>query len=334
MNKATKALVWCIALLAVGEACLRVIEASPVRAQEDVPRFETDRPYILVLGTSRARRGLWPLRVERAWAQQTGRRPWNGIVWEKAATYIGFHKTYMQEIRPWAARAELPHSVLAVEICGASMNDSYMRDEEARYARVNTFLPDLRAGDWDGAAHELRVHAFRFTEVRGIIDDRFGSSDDPDDEVIEAEDADPDGDGEGTDQALLGHYLRRYRWGQGYKGFDPREGTIDDLKFEMIRRQYTETLLKDYARGGIQTEYLTKLVSAARDDGFRVVFFILPITAEHKEFWPAGGYESYVAAGEDLAADLGVPLVNFDRDFPMAPDEFRDTNHLKVEGAE
>ncbi len=337
MNKATKALIWCAALMIASEVGIRTLESGPIRVVDDAPSFETRRPFVFVLGTSRVRRGIWPRVIEKAWAEETGHRPWVASIWELAVTNIGLYKIYLDEIRPWAKKSTIPNGVLAIEICGASMNDSYMRDEEARYAHVSTFGKHLRAGDLSDASSQLLVSSARFTEIKGIIEDRFGKGERQ--EEIRIEDGEKmEDNGESAPQSgkrktSLAQYLHRYSWGRGYKGFDPHHGTMDDLRLEKIREQYTGTLLKDYALGGIQIKYLKKLVKSAREDGLKVVFFILPITADHREFWDGDMYAAYVAAAEEVAAELGVPLHNFDRDFEISPDEFRDTNHLKEVGA-
>lgn len=336
MDKATKAVFWCVALIVLGEVCLRAIEASPLPDSERVPRFETDRPYILVLGSSRVRRGMWPRQIERTWIRETGTRPWAASIWEKAVSYVGLSRIYLDEIRPWAGSSSIPNKLLAIEINGTSLNDSYMRDDEARYAEINTFATDLRAGKTDEASRQLMLASVRFTEVKGIVSERFGigerqevtESDGTENKIEEQIEREDDGG------LTLPRYLRRYAWGQDFKGFERRAGAFSAEKLSDVREQYRTSLLKDYALGGIQHDYLRKLVQNAREDGFSIVLFIMPIAEEHREFWRAGQYEEYIAAAEALAAEFDAPLFHFDRDFPMRADEFQDTNHLNEIGAE
>ncbi|UCE86451.1 MAG: hypothetical protein JSU66_01565 [Deltaproteobacteria bacterium] len=307
MHPTSKAAIYCLAFLVAAELLLRVLDPT---AREISTRWLDGRETVsFVLGTSRTLRSVDPRAVEAALEESGVAGAWVANLSQKGATTIGLHRHYMRTIHPIAARIP-KRGVVAIEVRGAGLNDSYFPPSDRAYVpsrdAAGGRLAAVSAAGIDGLSrHALQQLAI----VRArdwILRSWAGTGDAPD----------------------------VPRWAQGRKGWEPfARPRPPDLRAAFQRDRYQRHRLHDFRLGGIQTEYLVRLVRQIRSDGFRPVAYLLPVTDIHRGFYAAGQYAEFLEHVADVADRERFPFVDLDSGHGYGDEAFFDTHHLAPESA-
>lgn len=327
MDTKTRSVIVALALLAAAELGLRWMERAPEG------RLPADRPVVIVLGTSRSRAGLSPEVIARALFVKGIHDPWVANASLEASTSVGLYETYMSQIHPFAGGAggtgsgEGEPVVIAIEVRGSGLNDSYMSAEESEYAerfrledgdlREVGFLELFADGRFAPASRSL-LGRLRIAHGVDTIRPRVAAlwSDDE------------DSDGHLDHGPLTGSDAP---WAAGTRGWVPYPDVQEpNLREGMWRTHYQTVLLMDFELGGVQTDFLRLLVRRIRADGFRPVLYCMPVTEIQRGFYAPGDYARYLRHVGEVAAEEGVPFVDFDSTLGVPLEAFTDTHHLRV----
>jgi hypothetical protein len=215
----------------------------------------------------------------------------------------------MKKIHPVAARIP-SRGIVAIELRGGGLNDSHFPPRDKAYlpSRDGSSgrLADVRAAGADG----LSQHALQKLAIVNARDWIFG----PESRPTDAENV-PE-------------------WARGRKGFDPFDRQRPpDLEESIERDRHQNRLLTRFHLGGIQTEYLVRLVRQIRSDGFEPVAYLMPVTDIHRGFFEAGGYADLLRHVAAVAESEGFAFVDLDSGHGFEYDAFHDTHHLTPETA-
>lgn len=323
MERKTRSLLYALGFLLLAEAGLRGLEA-----RRGTERLASGRPLVFILGTSRSVRGLRPADVEEQLRADGVEDPWVGNVSKAQLTNVGLVERYLEQLHPLIEEGQPPGGVVAIEVRGSGLNDRYVTPEEAQFLERS---PEVLAGaagttappiTTEGSAADvlarttlarLRIARARET-LLPLLEGPWHAE--PAEEE-ERERADPG----------LAYLSRTWARGErGWTGYPPR--SVKGLHRSMWRPHYRKILLADYTLGGLQTQALERLIELVREDGFRPVLYVLPITEVHRGFYRDDDYERFKHHAAELARRTAVPLVDLDRDVELAEDEFYDTQHV------
>lgn len=326
MSKATKALLICLATIALSECALRWL----LTRSQDLEGVPTDRPVTFVLGTSRTQSAIDPLVVEPELAKLGIPSPWVADVASNALTTMGELLLYLDAIRPLARGR---HGIVAIEVRYEGLNDHYATTAEVESVlkgRMKTLLPDHEINELLQARFEDPVQHIGSSRWLENLTTQHIS-----DLAHAATGRLVLGSGRDTLRAL-GHQVAVLFGAQaappfavGKKGFAPQLGARkDDLDVGRWGPHYRDELMRRLAQGGLQFHALEKIIALAREDGFQPVMFVMPVTDIHKTFLPPGMWANSVKLVADLAAREHVPLVDFDADGKWGHELFFDTHHM------
>ena len=377
MSKPIQSIVYAMALVAVAELVLRIplerqsAPAAPEAAETTSPDVrpesgETpDVPIYFALGSSRTKRGIDPDLVERALQQEGVADAWVGNVSYVGLTMPFLYRLYMDDIHP-IVRDQPIRGVLAIEVRGSALNDSYMQDTERAYVTRGKF-PEIEplvldpekeggdssdavapradedgvavrlfTGDFEGAAKLLmswlRVAQGRDETLRWIERVRRSGA-----EPIEAvPDDEPESGGDAsvssasTRAAKQRILASRRGWTKGDRGYKALEANAVEgsLQVGKWRRRYQGELLVDYRVGGVQCDFLRRIIRQARNDGFVPVLYLMPITDIHRGFYILDDYERALEAARRVAEVENVPFIDLDTGHDYPESAFQDTHHL------
>jgi len=321
MERKTRSLLYALGFLLLAEAGLRALES-----RRDTERLTSERPLVFILGTSRSIRGLRPADVEDALRADGIDAPWVGNVSKAQLTDVGLVERYLEELHPLVEEGRSPGGVVAIEVRGSGLNDSYVTPDEEHFlerspealagaAEVTVPVTSVEGSSADALARttlsRLRIARARET-LLPLLEGTWKAAP----ARKEEEDAD----------AVLAGLPRAWAQGErGWVGYPPR--SVKGLHRSMWRPHYRK-ILADYTLGGLQTRALERLIELVREDGFRPVLYVLPITAVHRGFYRDDDYERFKRHAAELARRTAVPFVDLDRDLELTEDEFYDTQHV------
>lgn len=250
--------------------------------------------------------------------------PWGANASLLAATTLDIYRTYMEEVRP-LRRFARPGGIVAIEVRGARMNDSYIapRDRAYLYAQSGSLrnpsqrLAALRAGAVDGLTRFLlgRLAIVKARErIRNLVRRTAPSS---------------GRGGEDFADAGLWEKMTWPSWARGDKGWYAHRGPRSpDLKERRTRKVYQNRILRGYRLGGIRSEYLVRLIRQVHADGLLPVAYAMPLTQLHRSFYPPEKYAAFLRHMRELAEREGFPFVDLDSDHGLPLSDFHDTHHL------
>jgi len=304
MGTKTRSIVWGLLFLVLAEFALRAGEARAVPTGS----LPSERPLCLALGTSRTEHAVQPAIAENALQEAGIDNVWVANVSEVALTMVGLYRRYMQEIHPRVAGDSKPR-ILAIEVRGSGLNDSHMEERELLYVRQQGF--DRAHAQTADMTFGVDAFAQRLLSQLALSRAR---------EIIE--------------RVLDPKELAQPEWMEGRKGWMVFTGpSPQDMKANLNRERYRNKLLADYRVGGIQTDFLRRLVEQAQADGWSVVLFIPPVTLTQREFWKPEDLNTFRAHIADFARANGLPFLDFDLDHNFKLNEFFDTHHLNRKGS-
>lgn len=351
MSKPVKAVLYSLLLLLLAEAGLRLAERWVAVLSGIADGGSCHRPLCLFLGSSRTLRGVDPFLVEQELAARGWDRPWSASLNMPTATNVGLYMHYMQEIHPWAGRAEgsshrwtsadMSRGILAIEVRGSGMNDNYNPNRELAWLSQQGDdgpaipehndaggLPEWLSGlDPEASARSL-LWRFRLSTIRETVvalDRGAGrGAVNPDDLTDEGRELIADG---------LPPQFAGINWARGARGWQPFDERVSDLDVDRWSEHYRMRLLADYHLGGRQSRYLRLIIRQAREDGFTPLLYLLPVTPLHRTFYFGDGYQEFLTHIRLLAREEGVQLIDLDSDHTLDLHAYRDTNHLHRDGA-
>lgn len=340
MSKPTRAILWCVVFVVLAELVLRAWD--PGRKAHGT--LSTQRPLAFILGTSRSLRGLRPSVIEGVLRDEGLREPWVGNASQKQVTTIGLYRRYRNDLAPLFA-TERGHGVLAIEVRASGMNDNYLVPDEQAWVDSEALpplpgldpkappLPQravgpielLKAGRIEAAAiaafGSLALTHTRET-LRPVIERAFGHRA-ADESEIDSTAGSPPAPLPQESIAIDAD------WARGEKGWEPfPELVAPGLKRSQWEPVYRNQLLKDYHLGGIQTEFLRRLVRESRLAGLTPVLFVMPITDIQKSFFKPGEFESFLTFLERFAQEERVVWTNLDAELDLPIEAFYDTHHI------
>lgn len=321
MSKPARTLAVCLVLLALAELWLARLRAD-ARGRAGLPE---DGDLVFCMGSSRVKAGLDPRAIERALAAAGIERPWVTNVSEDAVTAVGMLLLYMEEVHA-ALGGTRRSGVVALEARPGGFSEGYLTEAE-KTAFLTGELDDLLAGAPIVAGFTANLARARFadaaraavgglalfqgTATRALVEQRLLG-------------ADPAG------AAAPGA-----RWLLPGKGFVPEDGQrAADLDTGRWRLLFDSAEVKDPEFRATQRRAMQQLVERVRQDGFTPLFFLMPVTAEHRAAWPKGRLERVVQQAKELAASLKVPFLDFDAGNALTREDFFDSHHLAPAAAE
>lgn len=291
-DKASRTLVWFVALLAAAELTLLGLEITG-----EIPEGIPEGPLIHInLGSSRSLRSIMPLQIEKQLEDQGVDGIWIANVARLGRTMVGVAQTYSEEVAP---RIHPRHRLgtLAIEVRGASLNDSRVKGKETGFgwqiwASQRRLTLTERLESW--------FQGLKITDLRKAL--------------------------ESTDTG-------QPAWAKGARGWQAfGKGRARDVTGKRSRRLYTK-LLRDYKLGGRQTIATRYLIRRAQEDGWTPVLYAMPITPMHRGFFEPGDYQAFLAQTKRIAAEEGVAWVDLDTGHSIERRNFFDTHHLDSRGA-
>jgi hypothetical protein len=340
MSKPTRAILWCVVFVVLAELVLRAWDPGR-RVQSSLT---TERPLAFILGTSRSLRGLRPSVIEEVLRDEGLREPWVGNASQKQVTTVGLYRRYRNDLAPLFA-TERGHGLLAIEVRASGMNDNYLVPDEQAWVDSEVLPPMpgldpnapplpqravgaielLRAGRIEAAAiaafGSLALTHTRET-LRPAIERVFGHGIEGQSEVDLMAGSPPASSAPET-------IAIDADWARGEKGWEPfPELVAPGLKRSQWEPVYRNQLLKNYHLGGIQTEFLRRLVRESRLAGLTPVLFVMPITDIQKSFFKPGEFESFLTFLERFAQEERVVWTNLDAELDLPIEAFYDTHHI------
>ena len=307
MDSKSKAALYGLTFLVICELVLRW--ASPALPDPSERWVPEGRSVSFVLGTSRTMRAVHPLVVERTLHDSGFLNAWIANVSRKGATTVGLYRLYMDTVHPIAP--SIPdRGIVAFEVRGVGMNDTNLEARERKHLGSGlggvSWMTRLGTAGLDGLAHRL-----------------LGLS-----AIVRARDWPL----RGAPAREAGHAAPS--WAVGERGWVPfDEPRHEDLRERVLRDRYRSQLLREFHLGGIQTEYLGRLVEQIRRDGFYPVAYLLPVTDAHRGFYDAGQYDSVIRHISAIAGREKFVFVDLDSDHRLPRSAFQDTHHLTPETA-
>lgn len=349
---ATRALLWCLALLAVAEVAVRRIEAG-IRPPGTL---DVEAPLVVVLGTSRSRHGLDPAAIEAALAARGVAPVFAGNASRVAATTAGLLQVWRDEIRSAVAGHA---GVLAIEVRVEGLNDNYLAEGEklpadlvaadGSPAAAPSPLAALADGELEDASWWL-LSRLRLTELPTVLrrleaagGGEAGGATGAVGAPRSAADAGTavDADSDAASDGLTGKARRRAEaraqrrpaWATGSRGFEPRKTTDRTLDEDDLADHYRTKVLADFQSGGAQTRALRALIAESRATGLTPLLYLMPVTPKHKEAYPDGLWDRMVGELHALAAAERVDFIDLDAGHGLPDTAFHDTSHLLPPGA-
>lgn len=142
-------ILWAILFLALAETGLRIPASTPTDspASQPVQPVVTlgtgnlpPAPFFFALGSSRTRRALDPVRIENELTQAGVNHAWVSNLSYVGITMPFLFRTYVDELRPLVQEFELD-GVVAIEVRGSALNDSYLTSSERVFIKRGDFEP-------------------------------------------------------------------------------------------------------------------------------------------------------------------------------------------------
>ena len=334
MGPRTRSLLYCLLFLTVAEVAVRVLDARTT----PTVTVAGERPLVFLLGSSRTRRGLRPrtMMEELEANGVAGAHVWN--LARPGVKNVGLHEVYSRDVRP-RVDATATSIVVMIELRASAANDSATTRMERDYVRRAALPPldvppatlgsagDTSGGDSNEASSNppfdlaswarVLLGSIRLTQISDIVE-RSSK------EEAESGKAVAEGEGEALPSFGLGEEL-------GWRPFTDRK---EDKNVEYARRRYEGELLVDYRLGGVQTEYLVRLVREVRTQGGIPVLYILPVLDVHRTFGKGDEFQRFHDHAHAIASAEDVTLIDLDTDHDLPASAFRDTHHLHESGAE
>ncbi len=314
MQKATRSIVCCLLLLALAEVSLRAWEST---GKKQIPvLLPTSRQLLFNLGTSKTRRGVSPILIDSLLTSRGVDSTWCANIIDFGATSVGLYKQYMWQIHQWASTTE-PSGNVAIEVRGPGLNDHYVSDEEIRFLEKTGIVRDLLSGKANSAARKM------------LSSSRLSSSGE-----LFAKKRKRDRRVNDPDTMDLMSYLEKTKsWSGGERGWVSSDKRTGDPTPEKEKTRYEDVYLKDFSLGGVQTEYLVKLIRQVRQDGFTPILYLLPVTEVNRGYFPEGTYEKLLDHISLIADREKVLFVDLDSNHNIDLELFEDSHHLKTRGA-
>jgi len=318
MPKPTRALLWCLLLLAAAEAGVRAFE----RAVPTTGTIGIDERLVLLLGTSRTQHGLNPVWIERALAAGGVQDVFVANASRLAATNVGLLQEWAHDVLP--AVAGHGRGLVAIEMRVEGFNDSYQAEVEGVSAeQLEIDGQDLSALQGDGPLALLG---------KGKLDAASWW-------LLSR-----------SHLCALPELLRRHReaaeltpkqiqrhlpaWAVRDRGWEPMPRDSTTRNLERIQQHYRDQVLADFSHGGRQTSAVRELVASVRAIGMTPVLYLMPITDDHRTVYPDGLWDQMLTYIRALADELHVDFVDLDIGHGLPPTLFVDSSHLSPEGAE
>ncbi len=137
-----------------------------------------------------------------------------------------------------------------------------------------------------------------------------------------------------TDTLGLMTYLgKNHSWARGSRGWVPRDQRKKPQSMEEAKTKFKNVYLKDFMLGGVQTEFLKKLVRQIRRDGFTPVLYLLPVAESNRRLFTGEDYSKFLSHLRSVAHEENVQFADLDTGHQIDEELFEDSNHLKTEGA-
>src|SRR5262245_2747123 len=142
------------------------MERAPETAQ-----LVATRPGIFLVGTSRTMLGLRPKTIEQELRATGMADPWVANVSMDRMTTVGELQHYLKEIHPLVAQ-QGASGVVAFEVRGEGLNDSYLTDAEEEWLARQSFEP-LEPGPGSAAPPRVAPYAGPLSTLRAL---RWGAA--------------------------------------------------------------------------------------------------------------------------------------------------------------
>ncbi|MFH1679438.1 MAG: hypothetical protein ABIH26_02195 [Candidatus Eisenbacteria bacterium] len=325
LDKNTRSVAFCLLFLLLFEAGLRAVEVS--REDGLPPIRPTGRPVLLVMGSSRTKTGISPDIIDATLAENGIRDSWTANLSLQATTCFGLYRHYMETVHPWASRTA-SHGIVAIEVGGAALNDGYVNPREEPFLAEAGFWRNIRAGKPGEAARSLlwKTRLSRSKQIlRELATAKSRSAALKRKELPAA--------GAPHDSLGIIEYLQSFEWGTESRGWVERPFRRAHPNTEQVQEKFETVLLRDFKMGGLQTEYLVRLIRQIRRDGFTPALYAMPVTSLHRSFYPGGRYAEFLAHARRVATEERILFVDLDTGHGLDEKAFRDSHHLHSSGA-
>lgn len=331
MGPKTQSLLFCLLFLTLAEVGARGLDSFN-RQRESLSERSS---LVFLVGSSRMRRGLIPRTLMRSLETYgvENAQAWNFA--EAASKNIGAYRIYMEDIRP---RIEIDkvRPIVLIELRAAGSNDGATTSDERDYVQQLNLAP-LSPTASAAPAHDVDVSPTM--SLTGLSDPaslarrmlatlRLLDTSDILERTYQRWSSAAAANSSGADSADL----VPPDFGLGEElGWEPFREYRDRFKFAKTR--YERILLRDYHLGGVQTEFLVRLIRRVHDDGGLAVLVIMPITDMHRTFGKHSAFDQFREHSRALAETEGVALIDLDTNHGLPETAFRDTHHLHETGA-